>query len=68
MEVFSISPEWAYEVRIELRPLLYAGKRDWRNMMSVFATKAAMRMMIGGLGLVAGLTLANAQNAPPPTR
>jgi hypothetical protein len=35
-------------------------------MMSVFLTKAAMRAMIGGLGLVAGVALANAQNAPAP--
>jgi hypothetical protein len=35
-------------------------------MMSVFLTKAAMRMMIGGLGLVAGIALADAQDAAAP--
>ena len=34
--------------------------------MSVFLTKAVMRTMIGGLGLFAGIALANAQNAPAP--
>jgi hypothetical protein len=34
--------------------------------MSVSLTRTAMRVIIGGLGLVAGLTLANAQDAAPP--
>src|SRR5262245_4776975 len=43
-----------------------AGKRNWRNTMSVSTTKAAMRLIIGGLGLFAGIALASAENAPAP--
>lgn len=35
--------------------------------MSVFLAKATMRVIVGGLGLVASLTLANAEDAAPPT-
>jgi hypothetical protein len=35
--------------------------------MLVFLTNAAMRVIIGGLGLYAGIVLANAQDAPAPT-
>jgi hypothetical protein len=35
--------------------------------MLVFLTNAAMRVIIGGLGLYVGIVLANAQDAPAPT-